>query len=56
VGQGGEDFPGIFKIMRARKFKSWVMFDIDARSLGDGTGSVEDNIAANVNYMRTALA
>jgi hypothetical protein len=31
------------------------VFDIDAPRPGDGTGSVDDNIAASVNYMRTAL-
>jgi sugar phosphate isomerase/epimerase len=56
VGQGGGvDFPGIFKIMRERKWKGWAVFDIDAPRPGDGTGTVDDNIAASVNYMRTAL-
>lgn len=56
VGQGGGvDFPGIFKVMRERKWKGWAVFDIDAPRPGDGTGTVDDNIAASVNYMRTAL-
>ena len=33
----------------------WAVFDIDAPRPSDGTGSVDDNIAASVNYMRTAL-
>ena len=56
VGQGkGVDFPGVFAVMRKKKFKGWAVFDIDAPRPGDGTGSVDDNIAASVNYMRTAL-
>ena len=56
VGQGkGVDFPGIFKVMRDRKWKGWAVFDIDAPRPDDGTGTVDDNIAASVNYLRTAL-
>lgn len=56
VGQGGGvDFPGVFKVLRNRKWKGWAVFDIDAPRPGDGTGTVDDNIAASVNYMRTAL-
>jgi len=56
VGQGGGvDFPGVFAVMRKKNFKGWAVFDIDAPRPGDGTGSVDDNIAASVNYMRKAL-
>jgi sugar phosphate isomerase/epimerase len=56
VGQGkGVDFPGVFAVMRKKRFKGWAVFDIDAPRPGDGTGSVDDNIAASVNYMRAAL-
>jgi sugar phosphate isomerase/epimerase len=56
VGQGkGVDFPGVFAVMRKKRFKGWAVFDIDAPRPGDGTGSVDDNIAASVNYMRKAL-
>jgi sugar phosphate isomerase/epimerase len=56
VGQGGGvDFPGVFKVLRNRKWKGWAVFDIDAPRPGDGTGTVDDNIAASVNYMHTAL-
>ena len=56
VGQGGGvDFPGVFAVMRKRHFKGWAVFDIDAPRPGDGTGSVDDNIAASVNYMRAKL-
>jgi len=56
VGQGGGvDFPGVFAVMRKRHFKGWAVFDIDAPRPGDGTGTVDDNIAASVNYMRAKL-
>ncbi len=56
VGQGGGvDFPGVFAVMRKKHFKGWAVFDIDAPRPGDGTGSVDDNIAASVRYMRDVL-
>lgn len=56
VGQGGGvDFPGVFAVMRRKHFKGWAVFDIDAPRPGDGTGSVDDNIAASVRYMRDVL-
>ena len=56
VGQGGGvDFPGVFAVMRKNHFKGWAVFDIDAPRPGDGTGSVDDNIAASVRYMRDVL-
>lgn len=56
VGQGGGvDFPGVFAVMRKKRFKGWAVFDIDAPRPGDGTGSVDDNIAASVRYMRDVL-
>lgn len=56
MGQGGGvDFPGLFAVLRRRRFKGWAVFDIDAPREGDGTGTVDDNIAASVNYMRETL-
>jgi len=56
VGQGGGvDFPGVFAVMRRKHFKGWAVFDIDAPRPGDGTGSVDDNIAASVRYMRDVV-
>jgi sugar phosphate isomerase/epimerase len=55
LGAGGVDFPAIFKLLRERRFKGWVVYDLDAPRPGDGTGSIEDNLAANVNYLRNVL-
>jgi sugar phosphate isomerase/epimerase len=56
VGQGrGVDFPGVFAVMRKKRFKGWAVFDIDAPRVGDGTGTCDDNIAASIRYMRDVL-
>jgi sugar phosphate isomerase/epimerase len=55
LGAGGVDFPAIFKLLRARKFKGWVVYDLDAPRPGDGTGSIQENLAANINYLRNVL-
>jgi sugar phosphate isomerase/epimerase len=56
VGQGGGvDFPGVFAVMRRRRFQGWAVFDIDAPRPGDGSGTVDDNLAASVNYLRGTL-
>jgi sugar phosphate isomerase/epimerase len=56
VGQGGGvDFPGMFRVLRARKFNGWCVFDIDAPRVGDGTGTIHDNISASIDYMRKVL-
>ena len=56
VGQGGGvDFPGVFAVMRRRRFRGWAVFDIDAPRPGDGSGTVDDNLAASVNYLREKL-
>jgi sugar phosphate isomerase/epimerase len=55
LGAGGVDFPAIFKVLRDRKFKGWVVYDLDAPRPGDGTGSIQDNLAVNINYLRNVL-
>jgi sugar phosphate isomerase/epimerase len=55
LGTGGVDFPAIFRILRGRRFKGWVVFDLDAPRPGDGTGSIDDNLAVNIDYLRNVL-
>jgi sugar phosphate isomerase/epimerase len=55
LGAGGVDFPAIFKLLRDRKFKGWMVYDLDAPRPGDGTGSIQENLAANINYLRNVL-
>ena len=52
LGAGGVDFPAIFRILRDRTFKGWVVFDLDAPRPGDGTGNIQQNLAANIEYLR----
>jgi sugar phosphate isomerase/epimerase len=49
------DFPGVFAVLRKRHFKGWAVLDIDAPRPGDGSGTVDDNIATSVRYMRDVL-
>jgi sugar phosphate isomerase/epimerase len=55
LGAGGVDFPAIFKILRDRNFKGWVIYDLDPPRPNDGTGSVQRNLAVNINYLRDVL-
>ncbi|MCM3879462.1 MAG: sugar phosphate isomerase/epimerase [Vicinamibacterales bacterium] len=64
LGGGGVDVPGVFKLLRDRKYKGWVIFDMDGPRAGDdGFDSiggnldvaVDDYLAHNVNYMRIVL-
>lgn len=55
LGAGGVDFPAIFKVLRDRNFKGWVVSDLDAPRPNDGTGSIQNNLAANINYLRDVL-
>jgi sugar phosphate isomerase/epimerase len=49
----GVDFPAIFKIIRDRKWKGWAVVDVDAPRPGHGT--IDESLAANVNYLRNVL-
>lgn len=55
LGAGGVDFPALFKLLRTRNFKGWVVYDLDAPRPNDGTGTIEQNLAVNINYLRTKL-
>ncbi|MGC2403899.1 MAG: sugar phosphate isomerase/epimerase [Acidobacteriaceae bacterium] len=55
LGAGGVDFPALFKLLRGRNFKGWVVYDLDAPRPDDGTGSIEQNLAVNINYLRNEL-
>jgi inosose dehydratase len=61
LGGGGVDFPGVFKLLRDRHYKGWVVLDLDGPRKGDdGFDSiggnldvaVDDYIAHNINYLR----
>ena len=64
LGGGGVDFPGVFKLLRDRKYKGWAIFDLDAPRKGDdgfdAIGgnmdlAIDDYIAHNINYLRDVL-
>jgi inosose dehydratase len=64
LGGGGVDFPGVFALLRDRRFKGWAVLDLDGPRKGDDGfdaigGSidlaVDDYIMHNVNYLRSVL-
>ena len=64
LGGGGVDFPAVFKLLRDRRFKGWVVFDVDAPRKGDdGYDSIggnmdlaiDDYLAHNINYLRDVI-
>jgi len=64
LGGGGVDFQGVFKVLRDKHFKGWVIFDVDGPRKGDdgydAIGGddrlkVDDYLAHNINYLRTQL-
>jgi len=64
LGGGGVDFPAVFKLLRDRHYKGWVVLDLDGPREGDdGYTSIggnmdlaiDDYIAHNINYLRDVL-
>lgn len=64
LGGGGVDFPAVFKLLRDRHYKGWVVLDLDGPRKGDdgfdAIGgnmdlAVDDYIMHNINYLRTVL-
>jgi inosose dehydratase len=63
-GAGGVDFPGVFKVLREKHFKGWVVMDVDGPRKGDdgieALGSdmrviTDTYIAHNINYLRNVI-
>jgi len=64
LGGGGVDFPAVFKLLRDRQYKGWVVLDLDGPRKGDdgydAIGgnmelAVDDYIIHNINFLRTVL-
>jgi inosose dehydratase len=64
LGGGGVDFVGVFKVLRDRHFKGWVVFDVDGPRKGDDgfdaiggniDVAVDDYMMHNINYLRDVL-
>src|SRR6266487_630736 len=64
LGGGGVDFPAVFKLLRDRHYKGWVVLDLDGPRKGDdgfdAIGgnmdlAVDDYIGHNINYLRDVL-
>src|ERR1700674_1621889 len=64
LGGGGVDFPAVFKLLRDRHYKGWVVLDLDGPRKGDegfdAIGgnmnlAVDDYIAHNINFLRDVV-
>ena len=66
LGGGGVDFKAVFKVLRDRRWKGWVVIDVDSpRDGDDGLAAlsyegnrdlaVDSYISHNVNYLRAIL-
>jgi len=66
LGGGGVDFKNVFKVLRDRRWKGWVVIDVDGPREGDdGLAAlshegnrdlaVDTYISHNVNYLRAVL-
>src|SRR5207245_11048864 len=64
LGGGGVDFAVVFKLLRDRHYKGWVVLDLDGPRKGDdgfdAIGgnldlAVDDYIGHNVNYLRDVI-
>jgi inosose dehydratase len=55
LGAGGVDFPAIHAMLLRRNYRGWISLDFDAPRPGDGTGTIEDNIRANRDYLIKVL-
>jgi sugar phosphate isomerase/epimerase len=64
LGGGGVDFPGVFKLLRDRHYKGWVVLDLDGPRKGDDgfdaiggnmDVAVDDYIGHNINYLRSVV-
>jgi len=64
LGGGGVDFPAVFTLLRDRRYKGWVVLDLDGPRKGDDgfdaiggnlDVAVDDYIAHNINYLRNVV-
>jgi inosose dehydratase len=64
LGGGGVDFPAVFKLLRDRRYKGWVVLDLDGPRKGDDgfdaiggnmDVAVDDYIAHNINYLKNVV-
>jgi len=64
LGGGGVDFPAVFKLLRDRHYKGWVVLDLDGPRKGDdGYDAIGGNmdlaidvyIAQNIHYLRDVV-
>ena len=52
MGAGGVDFPGIFEILRAKKWTGWATLDFNAQGRN---GTIQDDMNRHKEYLVNVL-
>jgi inosose dehydratase len=55
LGTGGVDLRAIHRLVLAKKYKGWISLDYDSPRPGDGSGTLEENVMRNRNYLVDVL-
>jgi inosose dehydratase len=55
LGTGGVDLKAIHRLVLAKRYKGWISLDYDSPRKGDGSGTLEENVMRNRNYLVEVL-
>ena len=55
LGTGGVDLKAIHQLVLAKRYKGWISLDYDSPRRGDGSGSLEENVMRNRDYLVNVL-
>ena len=51
LGTGGVNLKAIHRLVLAKRYKGWISLDYDSPRKGDGSGTLEENVMRNRNYL-----
>jgi len=55
LGTGGVDLKAIHQMVLAKRYKGWISLDYDSPRKGDGSGTLEENVMRNRDYLVNVL-
>ena len=55
LGTGGVDLKAIHQLVLAKRYKGWISLDYDSPRKGDGSGTLEENVVRNRDYLVNVL-
>jgi sugar phosphate isomerase/epimerase len=55
LGAGGVDLKAIHRLVLAKRYKGWISLDYDSPRKGDGSGTLEENVMRNRDYLVNVL-